>query len=171
VFDTAWTVIETRLGYVGACARPGTLLYAGFPEPTEADAVRALHVERGDLGRHSPFMFAPLADRLRAYFHGEKVDWSDLPVELTGTPFQQRVYEATREILHGQTATYGDIAVLAGHPRAARAAGSALAVNPAGLLVPCHRIVSSTGLGGYGSRPERKLALLRLEGAKVLATY
>jgi methylated-DNA-[protein]-cysteine S-methyltransferase len=168
---TEWTVIETRWGYVGASARSGTLWYAGFPERTESDAVRALHLERGDVGRHAPREFERFAERLGAYFAGEKVDWSDLPVALPGTAFQRRVYEATREVRHGQTATYGDIAFLAGYPRAARAVGSALAANPAGLLVPCHRIVSSIGVGGYGSHPEQKLALLRLEGVEIPASH
>jgi methylated-DNA-[protein]-cysteine S-methyltransferase len=163
--DAYWTIVETRWGYVGVAARADCLLYAGFPERTEADAVRALHLARGTIGEESPTAFDRFADRLIAYFDGSKVDWRDLPVALPGTPFQRRVWEATREIPHGQTATYGDIAVMAGQPRAARAAGSALAANPAGLLIPCHRVVSSTGIGGYGDRPKQKLALLRLEGS------
>jgi len=80
------------------------------------------------------------------------------------TPFQRRVVEAMRAIPYGETATYGEIAALAGHPNAQRAVGSVCAGNRFALLVPCHRVVAADGLGSYGSLgPEYKRRLLELE--------
>jgi O-6-methylguanine DNA methyltransferase len=139
------------------------LTYAGFPELTENDAVAGLHAEVGGWGEFVPNAFDKLAARLHAYFDGTRVDWSDLAIDLDGTTFQVAVWQATRSIVYGETATYAEVAGLAGRPRAARGAGAALAVNRAGLLVPCHRVVAANGIGGYGARPERKRALLDLE--------
>jgi methylated-DNA-[protein]-cysteine S-methyltransferase len=158
--DLGWTVVETAWGWVGVVGCQRGLVYAGYPEAGEAEAVRSLNAEFASIGQYRSNAFEDLTARLSDYFSGRWVDWTDLPVLLSGTPYQVQVYEATRTIAYGQTATYGEIAGLAGRPRAARGAGAALAANRAGLLVPCHRIVASNGIGGYGFRPERKRALL-----------
>jgi methylated-DNA-[protein]-cysteine S-methyltransferase len=142
--------------------------YVGYPEATEDDAVALLFQELARPGELDSTLLARYETRIRGYFAGQPVQWSELPVHLSGTPFQVRVWQATREIPHGETRTYGEIALEAGRPRAARAAGSALAHNAFGLLVPCHRVVASGGLGGYGPHAQRKLALLRLEGATIV---
>jgi methylated-DNA-[protein]-cysteine S-methyltransferase len=73
-----------------------------------------------------------------------------------------------REIPMGEVVTYGELAILAGNPRAARAAGHACAGNTVGLFVPCHRVVSASGLGGYGlGGSEIKRRLLEFEGADI----
>jgi AraC family transcriptional regulator of adaptative response/methylated-DNA-[protein]-cysteine methyltransferase len=104
--------------------------------------------------------------RVSAFLYGED-DCRDLPIDMTsGTPFQRRVWETLRAIPRGETRTYGEVAEAIGHPRAARAVGTACGINPVSLLVPCHRVVASGGsLGGYGWGPERKRALLDLERA------
>jgi methylated-DNA-[protein]-cysteine S-methyltransferase len=85
-----------------------------------------------------------------------------------GTEFQQRAWLALREIPYGETRTYGEQACLLGLARSARAIGSANARNPLPIVVPCHRLVGSTGrLTGYAGGLERKERLLRLEGALV----
>ena len=79
------------------------------------------------------------------------------------TDFQKLIYALVHEIPRGETRTYGQIAERAGHPGAARAVGRAMAANPFAILVPCHRVVAKTGLGGYLWGTEMKEKLLRLE--------
>jgi len=85
-------------------------------------------------------------------------------LDIQGTAFQERVWEALRKIKCGQTATYSDIAKAIGKPKAARAVASACAANPLAVVVPCHRVVRSTGeISGYRWGVERKKSLLNLE--------
>ncbi|GAC1470687.1 MAG: hypothetical protein NVSMB9_16030 [Isosphaeraceae bacterium] len=95
----------------------------------------------------------------------------DLALDLRGTPFQLRVWEALRTIPHGTTTSYGAIAERIGLTSgASRAVGTACGANPVCLLVPCHRVVRRGGaLGGYEGGLDRKRALLELEGAGVLS--
>jgi AraC family transcriptional regulator of adaptative response/methylated-DNA-[protein]-cysteine methyltransferase len=91
----------------------------------------------------------------------------DLPLDIRGTAFQQRVWQALREIPAGKTVSYTQLAVKAGSPAAVRAVGSACAANPVAVLVPCHRAVKSDGgLSGYRWGVERKRALLAKESAR-----
>jgi len=91
---------------------------------------------------------------------------TDVPVDLSSrSPFQQEVLRATARIPRGEVRTYGELAAVVGRPRAARAVGTAMARNPVPLLVPCHRVVpSSGGVGNYGNSPETKAKLLANEG-------
>jgi O-6-methylguanine DNA methyltransferase len=162
-----WSTVETAWGFVALVGGKRGLSYAGFPEATENEALAILHADSGALGELVPNAFEEVAARLRAYFDGRRVDWSDLAVDLEGTAFHLSVWQATRSIGYGETATYAEVAGLVGRPRAARGAGAALAANRAGLLVPCHRVVAANGIGGYGARPERKRALLDLEARGV----
>ena len=83
-----------------------------------------------------------------------------------GTEFQVAVANALRAVPYGETVTYGELAALAGHPNAQRAAGSFCAANRFPLVVPCHRVVAADGLGSYGSLGgEYKRRLLELEHA------
>jgi methylated-DNA-[protein]-cysteine S-methyltransferase len=109
----------------------------------------------------------PVVDRVRAYFSGEVVSFDDVALDLTwATPFQERVAAALRAIPYGETVTYGELAALAGHPNAQRAAGTFCAHNRFPLFVPCHRVVAADGLGSYGSLGlEYKRRLLELERA------
>jgi len=109
----------------------------------------------------------PLADRLCAYFSGTVESFSDLELELDWcTRFQRAALEAIRSIPYGETATYGEVAALAGHPNAQRAVGSFCASNRFPLVVPCHRVVAADGLGSYGSLGVGyKRRLLELERA------
>ena len=90
----------------------------------------------------------------------------DLPLDLRGTAFQQRVWTAIRDIPRGATASYGELAKRIGHPTATRAVAQACAANPVAVAIPCHRVVRRDGgLSGYRWGAERKQALLRREGA------
>jgi methylated-DNA-[protein]-cysteine S-methyltransferase len=104
---------------------------------------------------------------LDRYFAG-RGDLDDLPVDLRlAVGWQRDVLDTLRrEVPLGTTISYAGLAVRAGKPRAARAVGNAMAQNPVPLVVPCHRVVpSGGGVGNYGGGPERKAALLALEGA------
>lgn len=110
---------------------------------------------------------SPLLDRakaaLDAYFDGETPLPQDLPLNPAGTAYQRRVWEALRGIPHGQTRSYAEIAAQAGG--SPRSVGGANAVNPIPILIPCHRVCATTGLGGYsgGDGLETKKWLLALE--------
>ena len=88
----------------------------------------------------------------------------DLPLDVRGTAFQQRVWRALREIPAGSTVSYSEIARRIGSPTAARAVAQACAANPLAVAIPCHRVVRSDGgLSGYRWGVERKRALLERE--------
>jgi methylated-DNA-[protein]-cysteine S-methyltransferase len=107
-------------------------------------------------------------ETLEAYFEGEG-DPHALPVDLSlvAAPFRHTVLETLHDsVARGQVITYGALAERAGNPRAYRAAATACARNPIPIVVPCHRVLpAGGGIGEYGGGPERKRALLELEGA------
>ena len=110
--------------------------------------------------------YLPLVDRILAFLAGRPDDFADVELALPDwTPLQRSIYEALRAVPYGEVVTYGELAALAGRPRAPRAAGSFCAANPFSLFVPCHRVVAAGGIGSYGSLGvEYKRRLLELEG-------
>jgi methylated-DNA-[protein]-cysteine S-methyltransferase len=144
----------------------------------ERDALRALDFEEFEhrlkvrLERAGPMRLAARAgasahrSALEAYFAGELCAIDQIPVAPAGTPFQQRVWRALRDIEAGSVTSYGVLARRIGHPTAVRAVGAANGANPIGVGVPCHRVIGANGkLTGYGGGIERKRWLLRHEGA------
>jgi methylated-DNA-[protein]-cysteine S-methyltransferase len=111
----------------------------------------------------------PLVKRLQAYARGAKDDFRDVVLDLgKQTAFQRRVRDCCRRVAYGRTSSYGELALAAGYPRAARAVGSCMASNPIALIIPCHRILASGGrLGGYSVRQGTRMKerLLRIEAA------
>jgi len=108
-------------------------------------------------------LLQPAAVQLHRYFDGDATPF-DLPLDPIGTPFQRNVWAALRLIPPGRTHTYGEVAQAIGAPSAARAVGAAIGRNPLSLIVPCHRVVGSSGaLTGYAGGVDRKRALLALE--------
>jgi methylated-DNA-[protein]-cysteine S-methyltransferase len=107
-----------------------------------------------------------LVHKLREYFAGSRVDFAETEIDVEGwTPFQRDVLATLRNVPYGEVVSYSELARLAGHPRAQRAAGTFCAHNRFPLVVPCHRVVSSDGLGSYGSLGlDYKRRLLALEG-------
>lgn len=109
--------------------------------------------------------FGGVTDQLDEYFAGERTEF-DLPLRLHGTPFQRSVWEQLRTIPYGETRSYGQLADALGKSGASRAVGLANGKNPVGIIVPCHRVIGSTGsLTGYGGGLDRKQRLLVFEGA------
>ncbi|MFN8706770.1 MAG: methylated-DNA--[protein]-cysteine S-methyltransferase [Planctomyces sp.] len=101
--------------------------------------------------------------QLRAYLRGSLKQFG-IPLAPEGTEFQQRVWAALRDVPYGETRTYGEIAAAIGQPTASRAVGMANGRNPVSIVIPCHRIIGSSGrLVGYGGGLDRKSTLLRLE--------
>lgn len=137
---------------------------------------------RIQLNQASPFILQPLnghlavspffqaaSEQLGRYFQGQLRRFSvPLDLESCGTPFQVAIWKALVNIPYGQCVSYADLAGLAGYgTRHGRATGVAVGKNPVSILVPCHRIVSSSHrLTGYSGGLHRKLALLELEGVK-----
>jgi len=106
------------------------------------------------------------AEQFRQYFAGERTTF-DLELALVGTPFQQRVWSALREIPFGDTASYGELAARIGQPTASRAVGLANGRNPIAIVVPCHRVIGAAGrLIGYAGGLDRKRWLLDHERAE-----
>ncbi len=107
--------------------------------------------------------FPDVVEQLEAYFAGERVEF-DIDLRFDGTPFQELVWSALREIPYGETVSYGELAEQIGRPGAARAVGLANGRNPIAIIVPCHRVIGADGsLTGYGGGLDRKRILLDLE--------
>jgi O-6-methylguanine DNA methyltransferase len=103
---------------------------------------------------------------LAVYLKTGKQDYSGYKLSLDGmTAFQKKVLKTISKIPPGETMTYGEVAKAAGKPGAARAVGNVMASNPIPLILPCHRVVASNGMGGFSVGLEIKRKLLELEGA------
>lgn len=104
--------------------------------------------------------FLETKQQLTAYFAGSLTEF-DLPLQMSGTPFQQQVWQALKIIPYGTTLSYGELAQQIGQPTASRAVGLSNGRNPVSIVVPCHRVIGANGkLTGYGGGLERKQWLL-----------
>lgn len=111
-------------------------------------------------------LFQKTVNELRQYFNGDLTSFS-IPVKFQGSQFQRSVWVQLTDIPYGTRISYGDIARALGDPDAARTVGHAVGMNPISVIVPCHRVVSSSGsLTGYNGGLERKQFLLDLEDGK-----
>jgi methylated-DNA-[protein]-cysteine S-methyltransferase len=157
--------VETPIGRFGAVFTEQGLGRLTFPDEPLAEcevwarrwSPRARRVEDG------PWLRL-LREQLTAYFRGDLQQFA-LPVDLRGTPFQLRVWEALGGIGYGELRSYAQIAAEIGLPTAVRAVGAANGANPVPIVVPCHRVIGTRGtLTGYGGGLDLKATLLRLEG-------
>lgn len=159
-----WTTARTPLGLllVATTAQGVCAVYLGDGEAALREALDA-EFPRATITRgvdHDDWVAAAVA--VASGQAGE-----DVPLDLQGTAFQQRVWQALRAIPRGQTRTYTELAEMIGQPTAIRAAARACATNKVSLLVPCHRVVgSNASLTGYRWGMQRKQRLLELEGAR-----
>lgn len=102
--------------------------------------------------------------QLECYF-AHQLTTFDLPVRITGTPFQRKCLEVLQTVPYGTTVSYGELSNMMHYPKASRAVGNALHRNPILIVIPCHRVIKGNGkLGGFGSGSDMKLYLLNHEG-------
>ncbi|ONH24646.1 methylated-DNA--[protein]-cysteine S-methyltransferase [Pseudofrankia asymbiotica] len=156
------TVIDSPIGGLTLVAVDGLLAGLYMEEHRHRPGAETF-------GEHDPTAFGDVIAQLRAYFDGTLTDF-DLPLAPRGSVFQRIVWTALREIPYGRTISYGELADRIGRPAAARAVGLANGRNPISIIVPCHRVIGSTGdLTGYGGGLDRKRHLLALEASRVPA--
>jgi methylated-DNA-[protein]-cysteine S-methyltransferase len=158
---TAVRVFETPLGRIGVAATARGVVRVTLPNKVAGGGCRP---SRASAGAARAEAHAARAQRqIRQYCAGRRRRFT-VTIDLSGVPpFHRKVLAAARRIPYGRTVTYGELARRAGSPRAARAAGQAMAHNPVPLIVPCHRVVASGGLGGFGGGLALKRLLLALE--------
>lgn len=156
------------MGWAGIVGSDGKISDLRLPKPTREEARSAIQE-----GIEGPLVetehdFSGAAERIAAYFAGERVELEcKLDVSDAGS-FDRRVWEAAGEIGYGQLETYAGLAARIGCPRGARAVGQALGRNRIPLIIPCHRIVRSDGgLGGFGCGLDWKRRLLEWEREQI----
>ncbi|MCR9116037.1 MAG: MGMT family protein [bacterium] len=158
---------ETPLGWVGVALKGEVVQRVVIGRASLQDAVEALGF--GDC--ESSCEAEAAAQLLAQSLVGDPVDLSSLKIcDKSFTPFQKSVSKACRRIPFGATATYGELAQIAGRPKAARAVGGVMAANPFPLIVPCHRVVGASGsLTGFSAPNGLELKRQLLDSESVLA--
>ena len=155
-----YAIVETTMGDMLLAASESGICRLSFGEGRAELADRFPKAELIEGGGD----FDDLARRVVAVVE-EPSGEVDLPFDLGGTPFQQRVWQALRAIPAGETRSYGELAAALGNPKASRAVGGANGANPVAVLIPCHRVIAADGsLGGYAYGEAIKRELLRREG-------
>ncbi len=170
--DAACTVFDTAIGRCGIAWGPAGIRAFQLPEPDDEATLRRMFRRGGPLPQQAPP--PPVHDvieRVQALLDGAPVDLRDVVLDQDGIPeFHRRVYAITREILAGQTRTYGDVATEMGDISMARAVGQALGANPHAVIMPCHRVLAARGAsGGFsaGGGVSTKLRILLIERAQI----
>jgi methylated-DNA-[protein]-cysteine S-methyltransferase len=164
-------LFDTCLGACGLAWSERGLMRLQLPEANRGATERRLRARGGaddSCMQEPPDWIGPLITQLQRYFAGERMDFSDVAVELVGiNDFQRRIYDLTRAIVWGQTASYGELARQAGAPGAARAVGQAMGHNPVPIIIPCHRVLAAgRKIGGFSAfgGAVTKERLLAMEG-------
>jgi O-6-methylguanine DNA methyltransferase len=157
--------IETDLGLFLLARSSGGLCFLGLRPGSAMESLRSWR-DRWEPEAQIISDSKALAEekrQLEEFARGARSGF-ELELDLRGTSFQLGVWNELREIPSGSTRTYGEIAARLGMPGASRAVGAANGANPVPIVVPCHRVVSSSGIGGFGGGLDLKRALLELEG-------
>ena len=164
--DVAYGSLDSPLGKLIVAVTPRGVVRIAYESELEEGVLQELAEGVSPRVLRAPERTDAARRELEGYFAGT-VRRFELPIDWTLVHgFAVGVLKATARVPFGHVATYGEMAASAGSPRAARAAGNALHINPIPIVVPCHRIVpASGGIGGYGGGEERKAFLLTLEGA------
>lgn len=162
-------VFDTAIGACGAAWSERGMTRLQLPERTRSATERRLRSRPVDSGAGEPPAPVRMAiAMLERYFAGERVDFASVALDLGGVgPFHRKIYDATRSLGWGETASYGDVARQAGSPGAARAVGQAMGHNPVPIIIPCHRVLAAGrkigGFSAYGGAITKE-RLLALEG-------
>ncbi|QZD90026.1 methylated-DNA--[protein]-cysteine S-methyltransferase [Qipengyuania aurantiaca] len=156
-----WAEIDTTLGSMLVAATETGVCCLSFGEGEEDLRARFPRAELVEADED----FRALFDRVAAVVeHPSMATTSNIPLDVKGTAFQQRCWEALRRIPAGETRSYGEQAAMLGNPKASRAVGSANGANNIAVLIPCHRVIAADGgLGGYAYGTDIKAELLRRE--------
>lgn len=167
-----YCLIDTAFGPVGLAWSERGLLRLQLPDVDEARTLQRLTRHLDGIKADPPDWLKPTMARLQQYFAGEKVDLSDVPLDLDGTPeFMQRLYREMLKLGWGETVTYGGLAERVGMPLgAAQSVGQAMGKNPIPIIIPCHRVLASGNTMGGFSAPggtRTKLKLLEIEGIRL----
>ena len=165
LLDVAYDVVETPIGDLLVATTERGVCRISY-DPNYEGVVENLARTLGSRVLRSPRPVDPVRRELDEYFDGRRREFDlDLDLRLSAD-FSRRVLQELALVPYGEVTTYGELARRAEHPRAARAVGTVMNRNPIPIVLPCHRVVGSSGsLVGYGGGLERKEALLRLEGA------
>ena len=167
LLDAGYDVVDSPVGPLLVAATEQGLLRVSFDAGGDpAESLEQIARLAGPRVLRAPRAVSAARLELDEYFAGRRRGF-DLPIDLRGqAPFTVSVLGELAKVPYGHTRTYGELAARAGNPRAARAVGTVMNRNPLPIVLPCHRIVGSSGsLVGYGGGLERKELLLRLEGA------
>jgi methylated-DNA-[protein]-cysteine S-methyltransferase len=166
LLDVAYTTIDSPVGPLLLAATPKGLVRVAFQAEDHDRVLDILSQRISPRVLRAPGRLDAAARELGEYFNRQRRAF-DLPLDLSlSRGFRQLVQQRLPEIGYGQTRTYGQVAELAGNPRAVRAVGTACATNPLPVVVPCHRVLRADGTpGGYVGGPAAKQVLLRLEAA------
>jgi methylated-DNA-[protein]-cysteine S-methyltransferase len=170
--DFNFTLFDTSLGRCGIAWADRGIVAVQLPQPDETQTRVRLKQRYASAVEARPPAFVQAAiDRIKALMHGEKVDLTQVDLDLTDVPdFNRNVYAIARQIPAGQTLTYGDIAKRLGGVELSRDVGRAMGQNPCPVIVPCHRVLAAGGKpGGFSANGgvETKLKMLAIEGAYV----
>jgi methylated-DNA-[protein]-cysteine S-methyltransferase len=170
-----YCLFDTDLGACGVAWSERGLTRFQLSEADRCATEKRLTLRSPDSSAKAPP--PPIAQAIadvQRYMAGENVDFSAIPLDLTGVaPFYLEVYAAARRVGWGETATYGELARQAGAPGAARAVGQAMSRNPVAVIIPCHRILASGNkVGGFSAfgGTISKQRLLGLEGVRIGAS-
>jgi methylated-DNA-[protein]-cysteine S-methyltransferase len=167
LLDVSYDIAETPIGALLVAVTDRGLCRVSFdPEPERE--TEQLARSFGLRVLRAPRAVDPVKRELDEYFEGRRREF-DLPVDLRGrSEFARTVLDQLARVPYGEVTTYGSLAARSGRPRAARAVGTIMNRNPIPIVLPCHRVVGSTGsLVGYGGGLDRKRRLLDLEHAPV----
>ena len=166
LLDLAYRTIDSPVGTLLLVATPAGLVRVAFASEDHDHVLAALASQISPRILNAPQRLDDVARELDEYFTGAR-RYFDLPLDFQlATGFRRAVLGQLPTIGYGQTASYAQVAAAAGHPRAFRAAGTACALNPLPVVVPCHRVVKSDGSPGrYRGGPAAKQLLLNLEAA------
>ncbi|MET3037148.1 methylated-DNA--[protein]-cysteine S-methyltransferase [Chryseobacterium sp. NRRL B-14859] len=159
--------IQTPLGEMIACAVNEGICLLEFTDrkSIEKQLQSLSKTLKAEIEEKEHPHFKQLEDELKDYFEG-KLSTFEVPLFITGTAFQEKVWQLLREIPMGETRTYKQQSELLGNPKAIRAVGTANGINKIAILIPCHRVIGSNGeLVGYAGGIWRKQKLLELEKA------
>ncbi|MDX6610467.1 MAG: methylated-DNA-[protein]-cysteine S-methyltransferase [Solirubrobacterales bacterium] len=165
LLDVAYVISDSPFGPLLLAATPQGLVKVSLPGHDPDQALADLAVRISPRVLEAPARLDETRRELDLYFEGKLTEF-DLPLDWRlSKDFRRRALRAIDRIPYGKTRSYTDIARSAGNDRAVRAAGTACGANPIPIVVPCHRVLRSSGsLGGYGGGLPMKEALLKLEG-------